>query len=80
MFRALAEKGINIQMITTSEIKISVLVAREHAQEALRTVHEAFELDTSRRTTAERRRGRRPRPRQPTPTTLLARLQRHGRT
>ena len=30
MFRALAEKGINIQMITTSEIKISVLVAREH--------------------------------------------------
>ena len=44
MFRALAEKGINIQMITTSEIKISVLVAREHAQEALRTVHAEFEL------------------------------------
>ena len=44
MFRALAEKGINIQMITTSEIKISVLVAREFAQEALRTVHEAFQL------------------------------------
>jgi aspartate kinase len=44
MFRALAEKGINIQMITTSEIKISVLVAREHALEALRTVHEAFGL------------------------------------
>ncbi len=44
MFRALAEKGINIQMITTSEIKISVLVAREYAQEALRTVHEAFDL------------------------------------
>ena len=34
MFRALAEKGINIHMITTSEIKISVVVAREHAQEA----------------------------------------------
>ena len=45
MFRALAEKGINIQMITTSEIKISVLVGREHAQEALRTVHEEFQLD-----------------------------------
>jgi aspartate kinase len=44
MFRALAEKGINIMMITTSEIKISVLVARQHAQEALRTVHEAFQL------------------------------------
>jgi len=44
MFRALAEKGINIMMITTSEIKISVLVARQYAQEALRTVHEAFQL------------------------------------
>ncbi len=44
MFRALAQKGINIQMITTSEIKISVLVTREHAQEALRAVHEAFQL------------------------------------
>jgi aspartate kinase len=44
MFEALAEKGINIHMITTSEIKISVLVAREFASEALRTVHEVFEL------------------------------------
>ena len=44
MFRALAEKGINIEMITTSEIKISVLVAREYALEALRTVHAEFEL------------------------------------
>jgi aspartate kinase len=44
MFLALAEKGINIQMITTSEIKISAVVARELAQEALRTVHEAFNL------------------------------------
>lgn len=47
MFRALAERGINIQMITTSEIKISVVVAREFAQEALRTMHQAFTLDTS---------------------------------
>ncbi len=45
MFRALAEKGINILMITTSEIKISVLVQRQFVQEALRTVHEAFQLD-----------------------------------
>ena len=44
MFRALAEKGINILMITTSEIKISVLVDRDSAVEALRTVHAAFEL------------------------------------
>ncbi len=44
MFRSLAEKGINLLMITTSEIKISVLVAKDQAVEALRTVHEAFEL------------------------------------
>ncbi|MGW8256925.1 MAG: aspartate kinase [Thermoguttaceae bacterium] len=45
MFRSLAEKGINIQLITTSEIKISVLVERQYAHEALRTVHEAFQLE-----------------------------------
>lgn len=45
MFRALADQGINILMITTSEIKISVLVARDRAQEALRAVHQAFRLD-----------------------------------
>jgi aspartate kinase len=45
MFRSLADAGINIQMITTSEIKISVLVSRERAQEALRIVHRAFELE-----------------------------------
>ena len=45
MFDALAEAGINIQMITTSEIKISVLVARSSASEALRVVHRAFELE-----------------------------------
>jgi aspartate kinase len=44
MFRALAEKGINIIMITTSEIKIAVLVAKEYALEALRTVHDEFQL------------------------------------
>ena len=45
MFRALADAGINIQMITTSEIKISVLVARDQALDALRAVHDEFELD-----------------------------------
>jgi aspartate kinase len=40
----LAEKGINIHMITTSEIKISALVSREMAAEALRAVHDAFQL------------------------------------
>ena len=45
MFRALAEKGINIQVITTSEIKISVLIEQKYALEGLRAVHEAFRLD-----------------------------------
>ncbi|GAB6166032.1 aspartate kinase [Thermostilla marina] len=45
MFEALASKGINILMITTSEIKISVAVDRKDALEALRTLHAAFELD-----------------------------------
>ncbi len=45
MFRALAEAGVNILMISTSEIKISVLVARLHALTALQAVHAAFELE-----------------------------------
>ncbi len=45
MFRALAEANINIQVITTSAIKVSVLVAREHALDALRAIHSEFELD-----------------------------------
>ena len=45
MFHALADAGTNIQMISTSEIKISVLVSRSEAASALRTVHQAFELD-----------------------------------
>ena len=45
MFHALAEEGINIQLITTSEIKISTLVRREDASSALRAVHRAFELE-----------------------------------
>lgn len=46
MFRALADANVNIQMITTSLIKISVLVARTEAQRALQAVHEAFALGT----------------------------------
>jgi aspartate kinase len=45
MFRALADRGINIHLVTTSEIKISVLVDRDRAVEAVRVVHEAFGLD-----------------------------------
>ncbi|MBN1854665.1 MAG: aspartate kinase [Pirellulales bacterium] len=45
MFRALAESNINIQVITTSEIKVSVLVQREQALTALRAVHREFELE-----------------------------------
>lgn len=45
MFRALADAQVNILMITTSEIKISVLVSRDQGTTALRAVHRAFELD-----------------------------------
>jgi aspartate kinase len=45
MFEALATAGVNIQMITTSEIKISVLVDRNSAVPALRAVHKAFALE-----------------------------------
>jgi aspartate kinase len=44
MFQGLSDAGINIQAITTSEIKISVLVKRKQALLALRTVHETFDL------------------------------------
>ena len=45
MFRTLSEKGINIQVISTSEIKISVLVAEEYTELALRALHTAYGLD-----------------------------------
>lgn len=44
MFQALADRQINIQMIATSEIKISCLVADDQAVAALRAVHAAFDL------------------------------------
>jgi len=45
MFRALAEANVNIQAITTSQIKISALVSRDQALEALRALHGEFELE-----------------------------------
>ena len=45
MFRTLSDKGINIQAISTSEIKVSVLIAEEYAELALRALHTAYGLD-----------------------------------
>jgi len=45
MFSTLAEKGINIQVISTSEIKVSVLVAEEYTELAVRSLHSAYGLD-----------------------------------
>jgi aspartate kinase len=45
MFRALAEKGINIQAITTSEIKVSILIDAAYTELALRALHSAYGLD-----------------------------------
>ncbi len=45
MFRTLADKGINIQVISTSEIKVSVLIAEEYTELALRALHSAYGLD-----------------------------------
>jgi aspartate kinase len=44
MFFALAQQGINIEMISTSEIKISCVIKKDLAQEAVKALHEAFEL------------------------------------
>jgi aspartate kinase len=45
MFRTLAEEGINIQMISTSEIKISVAIEEKYLELAVRVLHKAFKLD-----------------------------------
>lgn len=45
MFQALAEKQINIDMITTSEIRITCLIDDDNVREAVRALHEAFQLD-----------------------------------
>ena len=47
MFQALADKGINIQVISTSEIKVSVLIAEDYTELALRSLHTAYGLDAA---------------------------------
>ena len=47
MFSALAEKGINIHAISTSEIKVSVLISEEYTELALRSLHTAYGLDAA---------------------------------
>jgi len=47
MFRTLADKGINIQVISTSEIKVSVLIAAEYTELAIRALHTAYGLDAT---------------------------------
>ena len=47
MFRALADENINIKVISTSEIKISVLIDRKYMELAVQALHDAFELDKS---------------------------------
>ena len=49
MFAALADRGINIQVISTSEIKISVLIAAEYTELAVRTLHAAYGLEGERK-------------------------------
>ncbi|WP_050462753.1 aspartate kinase [Herbaspirillum autotrophicum] len=46
MFRTLSEEGVNIQMISTSEIKISVLIDEKYMELAVRALHKAFDLDS----------------------------------
>ena len=45
MFRTLAEEGINIQMVTTSEIKTSVVIDEKSMELAVRALHRAFDLE-----------------------------------
>jgi aspartate kinase len=47
MFKTLAERGINIQVISTSEIKVSVLIAADYTELALRALHTAYGLDAA---------------------------------
>lgn len=53
MFRALADRGINILAITTSEIKVSVLIAEEYLELAVRVLHTAYGLDAGQEPAAE---------------------------
>lgn len=53
MFQALAEEGVNIQMITTSEIKISVVIDQAHIDKGVRALHAAFHLHLDEEPTEE---------------------------
>ncbi|HMK91924.1 MAG TPA: aspartate kinase [Thermoleophilia bacterium] len=46
MFRTLADKGINLEMISTSPIKVSCVIAKDRVEEAVRALHDAFGLET----------------------------------
>ena len=59
MFRTLADAGINIQVITTSDIRITAMVARDRAHEAVRVLHAAFQLDDPAPSAAGGAKGRR---------------------
>lgn len=63
MFEALAKESINIQMISTSEIKVSVVIEEKYLELAVRALHTAFELDAPARqgSDADRRKARQPR-------------------
>ncbi len=58
MFAALAKAGINIQNITTSEIKISCLIDRGQGKQALQLVHDAFELGKKKKNPAKKKAGK----------------------
>ena len=45
MFRSLADAGVNIEMISTSEIRITAMIAEDQLQTALKALHEAFQLE-----------------------------------
>jgi aspartate kinase len=45
MFRCLADAGVNIEMISTSEIRITTIIAEDALETALRALHDAFELE-----------------------------------
>jgi aspartate kinase len=48
MFQVLAKEGVNIKVITTSEIKISVLIDRKYMELSVQALHDAFELEKAR--------------------------------
>jgi len=45
MFKVLGDEGINIQMISTSEIKITVIIEEKYLELAVRSIHSAFDMD-----------------------------------